>query len=399
MTKVLIKTVIMLLMLVTLTSCNFIPHETEGRYLVNQINSDNNRNKSDESYFYADNYNIYRYSFSQDETEICVRLDKEDGYFIKNYAVYEEKIYYIKSNGNMYELCCRNYISDSEEVLLSNNDMAQFNEGKQLGTYEYPAVDAYGGYLFFAIVEKYEYMCPIEGDIKTDSIHLNSLFESEGQSGDIQRAVYDGIVIERYVVSDGKYEIRSIKDIQGYKILYLNIEPSIGVDDKQIRFYKNWKTGDIWYQVDESVLRNIVSIFRGDEYKNSHINEDYLTIEDGKIIGVLSVSRHWAEYKYLDQYNLDRDVLFELDIETGESRILLDTKNNLTKIIGYQNGLVYLVKNEKVYSYELETKEKTELFDLPKGKNYIIDWQVDYLIIREEFFGEQNGDIIAVYQL
>lgn len=124
-----------------------------------------------------------------------------------------------------------------------------------------------------------------------------------------------------------------------------------------------------------------------------------MTIEDGKIIGVLSVSRHWAEYKYLDQYNLDKDVLFELDIKNGESRKLLDTKNNLTKIIGYQNGIVYLVKNEKVYSHELETKEETELFDLPKGKDYIIDWQADYLIIREEFSYGQNGDIIAVYHL
>lgn len=399
MTKVLIKTVIMLFMLITLTSCNSISHETEGRYLVNQINSDKNRNKSDDSYFYADKYNIYRYAISDAGTTICVQLAKEDGYFIDDYAVYEDEIYYIKSNGNMFELRCMNYLSGSEELLLSNRDMAQFNEGKQLGTYEYPAVDAYGGYLFFAIVEKYEYMCPIEGDIKTDSIHLNSLFESEGQSGDIQRVVYDGIVIERYVVSEGKYEIRSIKDIQGYKILYLNAEPSIEVNDKQIRFYKNWKTGDIWYQVDESVLKNIVSIFRGDEYKNSHINEDYLTIEDGKIIGVLSVSRHWAEYKYLDQYNLDRDVLFELDIETGESRILLDTKNNITKIIGYQNGIVYTVKNEKVYVHELATKEETVLLDLPKGKNYIIDWQADYLIIREENPYGENGDVITVYKL
>lgn len=399
MAKFFIKTVIMLLMLVTLTSCNFIPHETEGRYLVNQINFDNNRNKSDESYFYADNYNIYRYSFSQDETEICVRLDKEDGYFIKNYAVYEEKIYYIKSNGNMYELCCRNYISDSEEVLLSNNDMAQFNEGKELDTYEYPAVDAYGGYLFFAIVEKYEYMCPIEGDIKTDSFNLNSLFESEVSTGSMQRAVYDGIVIERHAVSENEYKICSIRDTQGYKILYPNIDPRIEVNDEQIHFFKNWETGDIWYQIDESVLRNTISIFRDDEYKNSYIDEEYLTIEDGKIIGVLSVSRHWAEYKYLDQYNLDKDVLFELDSETGESRKIFDTKNNLTKIIGYQNGIVYLVKNEKVYARELATKEETVLFALPKGKNYIIDWQTNYLIIREDFSYGQNGDIIAVYQL
>ncbi len=399
MDKVFIKTVIILFMLITLTSCDFMPHETEGRYLVNHINSDRNRNKSEESYFYADNYNIYCYSFSDVETEVCVQLAKGEGHMIDDYAVYEDFIYYVKKGDSINQLCCMNYKTGNEEVLLSNSDIAGFNGGNELETDEHLCVDAHGGYLFFAIVEKYEYMCPIEGDIKTDSFNVNSLFESEGQAGDIQRVVYDGIVIERYVASKNKYEIRSIKDTQGYKILYTNIDPSIEVNDKQIQFSKKWETGDIWYQIDESVLRNTISIFRDDEYKNSNIDEDYLTIEDGKIIGVLSVSRHWTEYKYLDQYNLDKDVLFELDIETGESRKLFDTKNNLTKIIGYQNGIVYLVKNEKVYVRELATKEETALFDLAKGKNYIIDWQADYLIIREEFFGEQNGDIIAVYQL
>lgn len=150
MIKDFIKT--MIILLITLVSCDFMPHETEGRYLVNQINSDNNRNKSGESYFYADKYNIYHYSISDAGTTICVQLAKEDGYFINDYAVYEDEIYYIKSNGNMQELCYMNYLSGREEVLLSNRDMAQFNEGKELGTDEYLAVDAYGGYLFFAIV-------------------------------------------------------------------------------------------------------------------------------------------------------------------------------------------------------------------------------------------------------
>ena len=399
MVKVLTKIAIMLLMLSALASCDFLPHETEGRYLVNHINSDRNRDKNDEGYFYADSCNIYFYSFSVDEVEVCVQVNQEEGYVIEDYAVYEDEIYYIKQNGNMRELFCKNYKMGNEEVLLSNNDIASFNAGNELAANDYIGVDTYGGYLFFAIVEKYEYMCPVGGDMEADSFNINSLFDNEGQSGDIQQTVYDGIEIERYVVSDGKYEIRSIRDTEKYRILYSNIDASIWMDDKQVQFSKDSNTNDIQYQIDDVGLKNIISIFKDEEYKNSNIDEDYLTIENGKIIGLLSVSKHWAEYEDLEQNNLEKDVLFELDIETGESRKLFDTKNNLTKIIGYQNGIVYLVKNEKVYSRELETKEEIELFDLPKGKNYIIDWQSDYLIIREEFSPIQSGDIITVYQL
>ena len=177
------------------------------------------------------------------------------------------------------------------------------------------------------------------------------------------------------------------------------MDNSIWVDETLVRFSKDADTEQAQYSLDETGLWNIVSIFKDDRYENSEIYDDYLTVENGKIIGLLSVSKHWAIYDELEQNMLDKDVLFELDIETGKSRKLYDTRNNLTKIIGYQNGIVYLVKNEKVYAHILETKEETELFELPKGLNYIIDWQADYLIVREEFCYGQDGDIVMVYPL
>lgn len=132
MVKVFTKIAIILLMLSTLTSCNFLPHETEGRYLVKYINFDRNRDKNDEGYFYADNCNIYFYSFSGDEVEVCVQVNQEDGYMIEDYAVYEDEIYYIKQNGNMREIFCKNYKTGNEEVLLSNKDITPFNAGNEL---------------------------------------------------------------------------------------------------------------------------------------------------------------------------------------------------------------------------------------------------------------------------
>ena len=46
----------------------------------------------------------------------------------------------------------------------------------------------------------------------------------------------------------------------------------------------------------------------------------------------------------------------------------------------------------------MKTKEKTVLGEIPKGKDYIIDWQGGYLIIREDFTYGQNGDMVLVYE-
>ncbi len=398
MRGIVIKIIVLLIMLVT-SACSLGLHETEGRYLVDHINSERNRNKDSENYYYADKYNIYSYSFKDGKVTECMHLEREDGYFIEDFAVYDEYLYYVKRNDTKYELYRMKQYTKEEELLLSANDMILFNGGKEFRYDDYFHIDVYKDYLFFAIVGKYEYICPIEGDILTESIKLHDLFEQDDWSGNIQQAVYDGIIVERYASSENAYEVSSIRDEQGYKILYSNMDNSIWVDETLVRFSKDADTEQAQYSLDETGLWNIVSIFKDDRYENSEIYDDYLTVENGKIIGLLSVSKHWAIYDELEQNMLDKDVLFELDIETGKSRKLYDTRNNLTKIIGYQNGIVYLVKNEKVYAHILETKEETELFELPKGLNYIIDWQADYLIVREEFCYGQDGDIVMVYPL
>ena len=287
-----------------------------------------------------------------------------------------------------------NYQTGEQQLLLSYNDLIQFNEEKELEPNDYVCVDVYDDYVFFAIVGEHEYMCPIEGNIKEDSFNLHTLFEVEDKSGNIQQVIYDGIVIERYAISSGQYKISNIRDLEGYKILYSNMEKCIKSDSEWIRFRKEAQTDDIQYKVDGTDKWSDISIFVNDKYDDSDIDEDDLTIEDGKIIGILSVSRHWVEYDDLNQYQLDRDVLFELNIETGESRKLFDTKNNLAKIIGYQDRILYFIKDEKVFARALESRKETEIGTVLKGKDYIIDWQAEYLIIREEY-----GDVVVVYKI
>ena len=73
-----------------------------------------------------------------------------------------------------------------------------------------------------------------------------------------------------------------------------------------------------------------------------------------------------------------------LDPETGKNRILYRTENNRTRIIGYQDGLIYLMKNSGIYTRNAKSGE-TELFltlpENPEDADYMFDWQGDYFIV------------------
>ena len=89
------------------------------------------------------------------------------------------------------------------------------------------------------------------------------------------------------------------------------------------------------------------------------------------------------------QDELKCDVLFRLNPNTGESSILHRTLNNRTRIIGYQDGVIYLLKNFKIYSRTVENKEEKMLVELPKDTYYEFDWQGDYLVVirQDSIFG------------
>ena len=84
---------ITLLQIFWLFSCIFFPHETTGQYSMNYINSEANRNKDAEKYFYADNNNIYCYFLESGEKILCLSIDMDTGYVISDFAIYDIYIY------------------------------------------------------------------------------------------------------------------------------------------------------------------------------------------------------------------------------------------------------------------------------------------------------------------
>lgn len=75
-------------------------------------------------------------------------------------------------------------------------------------------------------------------------------------------------------------------------------------------------------------------------------------------------------------------MLFRLNPETGESSILYKPGNNRTRIVGYQDGIIYLMESYKIYSQPIEDGGKRILlYELPEHTDYRFDWQGDHLLI------------------
>ena len=87
-----------------------------------------------------------------------------------------------------------------------------------------------------------------------------------------------------------------------------------------------------------------------------------------------------------------------MDPITNESEIIFDTENNFTRILGYQNGTVYLLDTQTgiITSNSLDGEVIEELFQLP-SLNYSYDfvWQGDYLLIENATAGE-IGELFSI---
>ena len=89
------------------------------------------------------------------------------------------------------------------------------------------------------------------------------------------------------------------------------------------------------------------------------------------------------------------DILFKWNIETGESSILYETSNRSTRIIGYKNGNIYLLHNNRVSVQSVDGGKREKLFRIPMGKEiYYFDWQGDYLIVTGA-----DGEVLKAYKV
>lgn len=116
-------------------------------------------------------------------------------------------------------------------------------------------------------------------------------------------------------------------------------------------------------------------------HKHAYLRLSYLDQSGEKIIGITQVPLNArCTGRRLEQKILRYDVLFSYDPLTETCEVLYQKKNNRTRIIGYQDGEVYLFRKNKIYRENLDSGKKEELATIPESETYTFDWWKDYLL-------------------
>ncbi len=300
----------------------------------------------------------------------------------------DNQVYYILSNHIVRRFDCEKQI---DEEVLSEEDLCR------ICSFEYWPESTYiliakSEQDLLLNVEDNIFICPIDGDLKTDCIGVNTLFPKEDRTGGEQIIRYRGVRIGRhYDVHKDRYQITDIwEEKDGRSLFSYNERYTIKAGETQVILNHTMSHCDYTYQAEGMSREQGIGCLNVAAYKNSHIQGNELTTENGDIIGLVHVPRK-SYYDSFDpsQDELKYDALFRLNPRTGESSILYCPWNNFTRIIGYQDGVVYLMKNFKIYSRVMESKEENQIVELPKDTYYGFDWQGDYLIVldRDGIYG------------
>lgn len=319
----------------------------EGLFRVACINTkqgSTNNQMQKQYYYYLEPYgDIYRYSYEKKSQELLYQAE----YVIQTYRISDKYLFYT------YKLDGREKVN---RVNLETKEEECIYENPEAGNLQ---IYLENGYLYITIGgnDKYAYRAAMDANFATDLKETDSFFETnDGISTDTEQNVRVGnknVVIRR---------------------------------DKRAKAEMPYS-----YQV-EGEKEYSISCFEGNEYNRSQLFQQYM-IPEGKdtIIGIMNVSDNARTSVDLYQHDIKKDILFCLDIDTGESKILYDTGDNNTRIIGYDSGIIYLFKEDyKIYSHTL-TGEETELMSVPHSNDIVFDWSGDYLIVRYRGSDTETG--------
>lgn len=253
-------------------------------------------------------------------------------------------------------------------------------------------IDSYGECLLLSLGDsrkRYIFACPVDGDLKKDCIEVNDLFPEENKTGVEEEIVYQGIRIQRYYdIEKEEYSIIEVGEEESGRAIFTNKEDSTAIraDEKIVSLNHVWGVDKYSYYVEGDPKEHRINCLSISKYEYSVIQKDKLTVENGEIIGLLHVVKNMRCNPYdPSQDDLKYDVLFRLNPETGESGILYRAEDNLSRIIGYRDETVYLMKDYKIYSQTIGSQENKLLLELPQDYDYRFDWQGDYLIVMCEY--------------
>lgn len=372
----------------------FLPDwSRQNDYTVIRLSPESNISEN-EDYFLQTGDKILRYSFKTGETSEYYIEVPEEKYIENGIITIDNKVcYYVLSDGTVGRFHCE---TQTEEEIFSTEDILRMYGREEMPESARVSISRSEKSLLLTLdglgMQKRIYICPIEGDLKTDCVEVNDLFPEEDMTGVEQEILYQGLRIKRcYDAKKERYElIALVEEEDGRAFFTLEQKCTIKAGEKLVSLDCGWNTGSCSYWVEGSPEEQTINCLYRTGYRNFTMQQSKLTSENGEIIGLVHVVKNYRCDPYdPSQDQLKCDILFKFDPETGENSILYKAQNNRTRVIGYQDGVIYLLKNYRIYT-QVAGNWRRELFlKLPKNKYYTFNWQGEYLIVRSgsEIYG------------
>lgn len=353
-------------------------------YWVNNFNIEKSMNDPTEKY-YVDDGKLQKVSLDENKVET---IDAEDVWGYTDSAM-EGVVFYTKHNSDESEEIWR-YLDETQEtemLIAGRRDEVDFGFA--------------GSYVWYGDEQKETYICPANGDIEKDRVEVNSLFEEENRTGEEQLVIVDGVEICRsYDMEEQKYHVEYITEVESEReeeeeqnawrdtLVRINGK-DLGIWKSDGRFYFGYEGGEAWE----------IGCLSKSRYEHLSVMDGIYTVEDGVVIGYLTRELIYGHpiFPIPAGPPIYREVLIELDPDTGESRLLCESENYSASFIGYRQGRLYVVKDNKVCRYYIANETEEELFELLEGAD-TFRWRAGYLLISEEQAGNGNR-LLAYYKL
>lgn len=356
-----------------------------GRYIVEGINASSKNDVFNEEYYFADNGDYYfadRYAgickYSSEKGEVEAILNHSG--ILQAFFVCDNYIYYDTGYIERYDM------DTGENIcILDSRDV------------DYVTMQVRDGYIYILQNNDHVYRWPLNGTFENDREYLGDYFPKDNQTGEMVQITMDGLLIEGYYNPDEQqYCIASVREQDTNRVVVQDNHIEVVVGGKKVAIYRDRKNQQMPYSYQiEGEERKAIGCLEKSGYRKSELYEQYMTQEgESTIIGLINISKNPVFSWELFQFDIARDMLFRLDVNTGESKIIYDTKDNMTRIIGYNNGIVYLFKDDyKIYSQSLSGGKATEIASIPRSDDVMFDWCGDYLIVKHR--DRKTGEAIS----
>lgn len=369
----LIQIIMCLLMCLLLSGCALFKEKDEyfshdGEFNVEKLNS-LNEISGDSVYYYKMQGTLYQYSFQQRATQ---KLLDNCG----PYVVCDGVIYYADGQ----DIYCFDKQTEISTCVSSDVDWVNLSriavKNGYLYVYDYGNGSVYRSKLVQTTDLKFENIGDyFKLDYKTDEL-VQITLDGWSVEGYCSTDRSDFKIIFMYNMDSMEYMVNQITNKDNMEILVDGRRVTINRDEAE-------KAETLFmYQIEGEEQQPITCLCK-EGYTNSILWEHHLyQSEESQIIGLINVTSNSRGNFYTNQGDLKRDMLFRLDIETGESEIIYDAKNRYTRIVGYRDGTIYLFKDDyTVYSQPLNGGELTPLLTIPRSEYIDFDWYGDTLIV------------------